>query len=130
MCQCRCSLVRVYALYTVGWQRFSPDSGTDGAPRLHSAWESLAPTPHRLVADGNAALSRERLNIPQAKAEHVVQPDSGADDLGEEPVAVVGIGWRLHTRRCECRLEGPRAIEAIESALRNFPDSHGASHFE
>jgi hypothetical protein len=26
----------------------------------------------------------------------VVQPDSIADDLGGEPVAVVGIGWRLH----------------------------------
>jgi hypothetical protein len=26
----------------------------------------------------------------------VVQPDSVADDLGGEPVAVVGIGWRLH----------------------------------
>ena len=42
----------------------------------------------------------------QAEAEHVVQPDSVADDLGGEPVAVVGIRWRLHAvsladlRRC------------------------------
>ena len=40
--------------------------------------------------------AREQLNIPQAEAEHVVQPDSVADDLGGEPMAVVGIGWRLH----------------------------------
>jgi hypothetical protein len=58
--------------------------------------EFLAPTSHRLVGDENAALSQEQLNIPQAEAEHVVQPDSVADDLGGEPVAVVGIGWRLH----------------------------------
>ena len=58
--------------------------------------EFLAPASHRLVGDENAALSQEQLNIPQAEAEHVVQPDSVADDLGGEPVAVVGIGWRLH----------------------------------
>ena len=58
--------------------------------------EFLAPASHRLVGDDNAALSQEQLNIPQAEAEHVVQPDSVADDLGGEPVAVVGIGWRLH----------------------------------
>jgi hypothetical protein len=58
--------------------------------------EFLAPASHRLVGDDNAALSQEQLNIPQAEAEHVIQPDRIADDLGGEPVAVVGIGWRLH----------------------------------
>ena len=58
--------------------------------------EFLAPASHRLVGDDNASLSQEQLNIPQAEAEHVVQPDSVADDLGGEPMAVVGIGWRLH----------------------------------
>ena len=41
------------------------------------------------------ALSQEQLNIPQAEAEQMVQPDSVADGLDGEPVAVVGIGWRL-----------------------------------
>ena len=43
----------------------------------------------------DAAFSQEQLNIPQAEAEHVVRPDGVADDLGGEPVAVVGIRWRL-----------------------------------
>jgi len=34
--------------------------------------------------------------MPQAEAEHVVEPDGVADDLGWEPMAVVGVGWRLH----------------------------------
>src|ERR1700722_2523801 len=57
--------------------------------------EFLAPALHRLVGDDNGALSQEQLNIPQAEAEQVVQPDSVADGLDGEPVAVVGIGWRL-----------------------------------
>ena len=58
--------------------------------------EFLAPASHRLVGDDDAALSQDQLNIPQAEAEHVVQPDGVADDLGGKPMAVVRVGWRLH----------------------------------
>jgi hypothetical protein len=44
----------------------------------------------------NAALGQDQLDVTQAQAEDVIQPHGVADDLGGEPVAVVGIGWRLH----------------------------------
>jgi len=58
--------------------------------------EFLAPASHRLVGDDYAALSQEQPNIPQAQAEHMIQPDSVADDLGGEPMAVGWVGCRLH----------------------------------
>jgi hypothetical protein len=58
--------------------------------------EFLAPASHRLIGDDDATLSEDQLNIPQALAEHVVQPDRVADDLGGKPMAVVRIGWRFH----------------------------------
>ena len=58
--------------------------------------EFLAPASYRLVGDHDAALSQEQLNVPQAEAEHVVEPDGVADGLGWEPMAVVAVGWRLH----------------------------------
>src|SRR5580704_5278130 len=50
----------------------------------------LAPPTNRLIRDDNAAFSQKQLNIPEAEAEHVVQPDRMADDLGGKAVAVVG----------------------------------------
>ena len=59
--------------------------------------ELLAPAPHGFVGDDSASLSQEQLNIPQAEAEHVIEPDGVSDDLGWEPVAIVRIGRRPHT---------------------------------
>src|SRR4051794_19740360 len=59
--------------------------------------EFPAPPPHGLIGDDNASLSQKQLNITQAEAEHMIQPDSMADDLGGEPMAVVRVWWRLHT---------------------------------
>jgi hypothetical protein len=56
----------------------------------------LTPASHRLVGDDDATLSQEQFNISQAEADHVVQPHRVADDLGGEPMAIVGVGWRLH----------------------------------
>jgi hypothetical protein len=42
----------------------------------------LAPTPRRLVGDGNTSLSQQQLNITQAEAERVLQPHGVADYLG------------------------------------------------
>jgi hypothetical protein len=44
--------------------------------------EFLAPAPDRLIRDDNITLSQERLDIPQAETEHMLQPDSMADNLG------------------------------------------------
>jgi len=58
--------------------------------------EFLAPAPHRLIGDDNAPFSQKELNISQAEAEHVVHPDSVADNLGRKAVAIVRVGWGLH----------------------------------
>src|ERR1700709_443125 len=55
--------------------------------------ELLAPASHRLVGDDDTAFRQDQLDIAQTEAENVVQPDGVADDLGWEPMAVVGIGW-------------------------------------
>jgi hypothetical protein len=58
--------------------------------------ELLAPAPDGLVRDDNATLSQKQFDISQAEAEHVIQPDSVADDLGGKAMAIVWVGWRLH----------------------------------
>jgi hypothetical protein len=55
--------------------------------------EFPAPAPHGLIGDDNAPLRQKQLNITEAEAEHVIQPDSMADDLGREAMAVVRV-WR------------------------------------
>jgi len=45
--------------------------------------EFLAPAPSGLVGDDNAPLSQQELHISKAEAEHVVQPNTMADDLGD-----------------------------------------------
>src|SRR5271166_4928097 len=56
--------------------------------------ELLAPAPHGLIGDD--PLSQQELNIPQTQAEHMIQPDSMADDLGGKAMPVVRVGWWLH----------------------------------
>ena len=69
----------------------------DGAQAVgETRSELLAPASHRLVGDDDTALGQDQLDIAQAEAEHVVQPDGMADDLGGEPMTVVWVGWRLH----------------------------------
>ena len=58
--------------------------------------ELLAPLTNRLMGDNDATFSQQQLNISQAEAEHVIQPDRVADDLGRKAVAVVRIGWGFH----------------------------------
>ena len=44
--------------------------------------ELPAPAPNSLIGDDNATFSQEQLDIPQAEAEHMEQPDSMPDNLG------------------------------------------------
>jgi hypothetical protein len=44
------------------------------------------------MGSDNASFGQKQLDIPQAEAEHVVQPDGVADDLGGEAMAVMRIG--------------------------------------
>jgi hypothetical protein len=58
--------------------------------------EFFTPASNGLVGDDNAPLGQNLLHIPQAEAEHVIEPDSMRDDLGGKAMAVVRVGWRLH----------------------------------
>ena len=58
--------------------------------------ELEAPLTDALMADDNAPLGQDKLHLAQAQAEHVVQPDGVADDLGWEAVARVGGGLGRH----------------------------------
>jgi hypothetical protein len=44
------------------------------------------------VGHDHAALGQDQLDIPQTEAEHVIQSDSVADDLGREPMPSVADG--------------------------------------
>jgi hypothetical protein len=48
------------------------------------------------MADDDAALGEQILNVAEAEVESKVQPDSVSDDLGREPIAMV---WRSVRRR-------------------------------
>ena len=78
-----------------------PWSAASQAARESMA-ELLAPLTNRLIGDNHATFSQQQLNIPQAEAEHVIQPDCVADDLGRKPVAIVRIGWGLHADSLAC----------------------------
>jgi hypothetical protein len=58
--------------------------------------EFLAPATNGLIGHDNATFSQKQFNIPQAEAEHMVQPDSMTDDLGGEAMTITRV-WRwLH----------------------------------
>jgi hypothetical protein len=57
--------------------------------------ECLALASYRFMGDDNTALGEEQLDIPQAEAEDVVQPDGMADDLDRKPMAIRWVGWRF-----------------------------------
>jgi hypothetical protein len=59
--------------------------------------ELEAPSPDTLVGDDYAALGEDQLDIPKAEAEHVVEPDRVADQLGWKAVAIVRVGRLLHS---------------------------------
>jgi hypothetical protein len=64
---------------------------------IHSS-QRQASLPHGFVCQGDAALRHELLDVPIAQAEAKVEPDSVADDLRWEPMALIQIGceWCAH----------------------------------
>jgi hypothetical protein len=57
----------------------------------------LSSAPHGLIADDDAPLGQKQIDVPQAAAEHVIWPDSVADNLRSEAMAVVWLGGgRFH----------------------------------
>ena len=73
-------------------------------PLVDRSWPAAAhavgkTASRRLVRGGSTAFRQDQLNIAQAKAEHVGQPESVADDLGREPMMVDGSGGRMGSCR-------------------------------
>jgi hypothetical protein len=58
--------------------------------------ELQAPAPDALVGDDHASLGQQQLDAPPAQAEHVVEPDGVADDLGRKAMAAMCVWWLAH----------------------------------
>jgi hypothetical protein len=67
-----------------------PQPGCEVLPELQ------APPPNALVRDRDASLGQNQLDITQAQAEDMVQPNGMVDDLGLEAVPRVGLELRRH----------------------------------
>jgi hypothetical protein len=67
-----------------------------GSPPTQAAGEALtersAPTRDRVVAEEAATFGQELLHIPQAQAEHVIQPNRLADNLRGGAMAAMRVG--------------------------------------
>jgi len=58
--------------------------------------EAQAPLADALVADHDPARDQDQLDVAQAQAEAVIQPDRVLDHLGRKAEAATGIGGRRH----------------------------------
>jgi hypothetical protein len=59
--------------------------------------ELQAPMPDALMGHNDAAFRQYQLDVAQAEAEHVIQPDGMADDLGRKPMSRTHGGLVGHT---------------------------------
>ena len=57
---------------------------------------ALVLRPDRLVGNLDAVLGQHQLDIPEAEAERVVQPNGVADDFGRKAVTMVRIRGAFH----------------------------------
>jgi hypothetical protein len=60
------------------------------------ATQGEAPLPDAFTGDGNSSFGEDQLNVSEAQAEEVIEPDGMADDLGRKAVAGVGGGLSGH----------------------------------
>jgi len=100
--------VLIHGLPKIVLHSLNPDEYLVEVPLVPRSWPAaaqafgkglsklLAPTPNGLIGDNDATIGQQELNISIAEAEHVVQPDRMADDLGGKAVAIVRVGRGLH----------------------------------
>ena len=58
--------------------------------------ELQAPKPNAFVGHYDAAFGQDKLDVAQAEAEDVIQPDGMADDLGRKPMPRIRGGLECH----------------------------------
>ena len=78
-----------------------PHRGAVGSQLGEETIELQRPAPDRLVADLDAALRKQFLNVPKALRELEIQPNRMADHVRRKPVALMGNRphGRLHPDR-------------------------------
>jgi hypothetical protein len=115
--------VLIHAAPKIVLHALDPDEHLVQVPLVPGPWPSaaqavgkasaefLAPAPNSLIGNDSATFSQEQLDIPQAEAEQMVQPDNMTDDLGGKAMAVARVRRWLHTvavarvrSRCQTRL--------------------------
>jgi hypothetical protein len=69
--------------------------------------EAQAPRADALITDYHAAGSQDQLDVPQAAAETVIQPDRMLDGLGRKAEAALGMGRGRHTPHAATPGQGP-----------------------
>jgi hypothetical protein len=93
--------------------------------------EFPALAPNGLIGNDNSAFSQKHLDIPQAEAEHLVQPDSTADDLGRKAMAGGGFILSLLSvfyqaakpgYRDNVLLTAPAKVQQAADYLRSFSE--------
>jgi hypothetical protein len=71
-----------------------------GSATLQSGGEGLsklpAPASDRLLENHHTAFGQHQLDVPEAQAERVIQPDRMADDFGRKTVTMVRIRDTFH----------------------------------
>src|SRR3954471_23664954 len=82
--------------------------------------ETQAPLADALVADYDAAGGQDQLDITQAEAEAVIQPDSVLDHLGPKSKATVGLGRSRHSRPAAL----PSRVRQPDKAVPFLPGPH------
>jgi hypothetical protein len=58
--------------------------------------ELLAPVSDAFVGDHDAPFGRDQLDITQAEAENMIQPNGMPGELGREAMTVIGVGLWCH----------------------------------
>jgi hypothetical protein len=69
-------------------------SGTPAAELMGvNPSEFPAPIPHRFIRQDDATFGHQLFHVAVAEAEAEIHPDTVADDLGREPLALIQVGW-------------------------------------
>ena len=65
------------------------------------------------MGDSDAPFRQKQLNVSEAQAEKVVQPDGMADDLGREAVPGVGGALGRHLKKPELKVRTRRSDDSL-----------------
>ena len=109
---------------------FAPGSRPPSAQPIREALGELqAPALDRLVAEDDAALGQEQLDVPEAQRERVVKPNRVGDDRGREAVTMVWIRCPLSsaTMAHSDSASPPQPVNVTMQVISMSPSGLGAA---